>query len=279
MDIMAESKYQDDEIKKKIEERLVEKGKNQFWKGKTKLENKQPKSGVNKKYPINPSLNVPPQMIQNPSIFGAFPNFANFGHFNPFVKNLSVNSVTNLTSKNYRNLDLSAKDTQDHTTSENSSVSYSKIPSLNIKSNVEKNEIDEFFDAALDVNKLPEREEITTNFAINTNKNSLSSDEIKKFIEDLKKNKEIIQKSKEKMTSAKMELSLKASQKEIKSRDTSPEMKLDYDTTKIPSFLNAYSYSNYFFQNNSNGKEEKYEEDRLGVNVIYRLINRSIKVC
>jgi hypothetical protein len=272
---MAESKYQDEEIKKKIEEKLADTGRNQFWKGKNKLDNKQPKSGGNKKNQIYPSLNVPSQIIQHPSVFGAFPSFANFGHFNPFVKNLSVNSVTNLNSKNFRNLDISAKDTLDNTTNENSSVSFSKIPTHNIKSKVEKNEIDEFFDTALDVNEILDKDENPRNFPYTT-KNSLSSNEIKKFIEDLKKNKDIIQKSKEKINSANMDLSNKTSKKYEKSRETSPEMKLDYDTTRIPSFLNAYSYSNYFFQNNSFGKdnnkiEEKYEEDTIGLSVGYLL--------
>ena len=249
---MSESKYQDEEIKRRIEEKLQEQGKSQVWKSKGSKEFKQNKS-TNKKIPQAPFGTVPSLQLLTPPQLFAFPTFANFSQYHPFVKNISVNSGLKFNSQGL-NLGESVKDSQG-LLNENSSRLQTDIFSGNIKSKFEENEVDHFFENALNFNKISEKEEILTK-SVKESKNSLSSEEIKRFIDDLNKNKEIIQRSREKITSTKMDLHLTT--KKEKSRENSPEMKLDYDVTKIPSFLNAYSYSNYFYQNNI--RENKSEE-------------------
>lgn len=254
---MSESKYQDDEIKRRIEESLLEQGKGQTWKNKGNKEAKQSKLGQ-KKILQNSSINVPPiQLVHPPQLF-AFPTFANFGQYQSFVKNLNINSGIKVNPQGLI-IGESVKDSQG-LTNENSTWSKSDINSESIKSNSLENDVDHFFEHALDLNKISEEE--TSSKSVNESKNRLNSEDINRFIDDLNKNKEIIQRSRDKITSTNMDLHLKTT-KIKKSRETSPEMKLDCDLTKIPSFLNAYSYSNYFYQNNNreNKQDEKLIQD------------------
>ena len=255
LDIMSESNYQDEEIRKNIEEKLCKAGKSSDWKSKGKWDaSRVGKPGFkpqdSKKSPNLPVL--PPSLATLANPYATFQNFANFSHFSNFVKNVNVNSGLTLPQSGLKNVGLSVKDSSQSAT-ENSQRLTTNIQPLYIKSKLEEDEVDHYFNAALNLSKSVEKEEKT----VNATKNCLSSDDIKQFTDDLKKNKEQIQRSRDKITSTKMELSITTSQKDKKPRETSPEIKFDYDLTNMPSFLNANSYSNYFYQTNNSSKATK----------------------
>jgi hypothetical protein len=339
---MTECRYKDDEIKKKIDEKMSKFNARQSeWKlvsRDNRDSNREFKENRDKKFSNGPKQvqnvnnvylkssgefvnNQYNNLAGNKNIYNRNNGMYNYNNedtdgfktvnkkFNKKISNQNTVSNNSMTNNNSTHANASANGNanahnflNNNYSNSNTNSSILKCPSKLSPLDPQETDIDHYFNAALNINKV----EVVVNkkekdLIIST----LTAEDIKEFVEEIKKNK--MEKSRtESFTCgnkdgispnhstndiSKIELSLNATQdthddakydtsiiNELKEEekidskegkdnknDTTVESEyhLEYDITKIPgNFLNANNYSNYFYQTGNNNSKKDHKDHK-----------------